>query len=47
MAEFLDLAFKGFCILAALVTIGSLVGSYWQALRAYRELSREIANGQG
>lgn len=26
----------------ALVTIGSLIDSYWQALRAYRELSREI-----
>lgn len=42
MAEFLDFAFKGFCIIAAPFVIGSLADSYWQALRAYRELSREI-----
>lgn len=42
MADLLDLAFKGFCILAAPFVISSLIDSYWQALRAYRELSREI-----
>lgn len=38
LATILDLAFKVFCIIAALVTIGSLIDSYWGAWKAWKEL---------
>lgn len=40
MAEFLDIAFKGFCIIAAPFVIASLIDSYCRAFKVWKDLSR-------